>query len=279
MKGFVTLFMLLGSCAVQIGCSSNAKETGAASTAPPIQLAFDAAQSDSAAVSLADRVLAAVGGKENFEAVRYLSFRFVIKSDTGTIADWRHDWDRVQHRYRLAGTLASGEQALVFLNLNTQDGHAFLNGNPAPEDDLQNLLAMAYSRFTSDTYWLLLPFKLKDPGARLQYRGMRQIGANNFAMIHLSFIDEVGLTPENEFNIFIDPAAHEIRRWEYFANAQAQPLVALWEDWQSFGALRFAATRRLEESGRAISFEEIVVAPEVDEQIFAVPAQTQAGMP
>jgi hypothetical protein len=244
-----------------------------------MELAFDAQQSDSSAIMWADRVLAACGGKESLEAARYLAFQFVIKTDTGIVTSWRHDWDRNKHRYRLAGTLAGGEQVLVFLNLITQEGDAFLNGEAAPEDESQNLLAMAYSRFVSDTYWLLAPFKLKDPGARLQYRGMRQIGASTFAMIHLSFIDEVGLTPENEFNIFIDPAAHEIRRWEYFASAQAQPLVALWEDWHSFGALRFAATRRLEESGRTISFEEIVVAPEVDEQIFTVPAQTQAGMP
>ncbi|NUO81459.1 hypothetical protein HUU05_15385 [candidate division KSB1 bacterium] len=278
MKGFVTLFMLLGSCAVQIGCNTNAKETGAASTAPPMQLAFDAAQSDSAAVALADRVLAAVGEKENLDAVRYLSFRFVIKSDTGTIADWRHDWDRVQHRYRLAGTLASGEQALVFLNLNTQDGHAFLNGNPAPEDDLQNLLAMAYSRFTSDTYWLLLPFKLKDPGARLEYLGTQQAGAASFEVIRLSFIDDVGLTPENAYNIFIDPGSHEIRRWEYFEHPEARPLIAWWENWQSFGALKFALQRRLEESDRIISFEDLVVSSEVDANIFTVPAPTQAGM-
>ncbi len=278
MKGFSTLLVLLGCCGWQLGCNSNAKETQEVATAPPILLAFDAAQSDSAAIVWADRVMAAAGGKEKLEAVKQLSFHFIIKADTGVVAAWRHDRDRHKHRYRLAGTLAGGEKVLVFLNLNTQDGQAFLNGNPAPEEELQTLLAMAYSRLISDTYWLLFPFKLKDPGARLQYKGARQIGEAKFEVVHLSFSDDVGLTPDNAFNVFIDPQSHEIRRWEYFEQPEAQPLIAWWDDWQNFDGLKFATQRRLEESRRTISFEDLTFPSAVDENLFLAPAPAHAGM-
>lgn len=278
MKGFFALTLSFMFCIAFLGCGSKAQEHDDAEITPQPQLEFDAAQSDSLALVLADKVCAAAGGNERWDAAQALSFRFVLKADSGVVSSWRHDWDRRGQRYRLSGALASGEQALVFLNLNTQDGSAFLNGNPAPEEQHQALLAMAYSRFTSDTYWLLLPFKLKDPGARLEYRGAKQIGVDSFEVIHLSFIDDVGLTPENEFELFIDPLSHAIRRWEYYEHPEAQPLIAWWENEQDCNDLTLATERRLEESGRTIVFEEIVLSAEVDESLFAPPATTHSGM-
>lgn len=278
MKGFLVSALALMLCVTQMGCGSNAQEFEASEIATPARLEFDATQSDSAAVALADKVLQAAGGSEQLAHVQQLSFQFIIKTDTGVVSTWHHDWDRRNQRYRLSGALASGEQVLVYLNLNAQDGQAFMNGKPAPEDELQALLAMAYSRFTSDTYWLLLPFKLKDAGARLEYRGAVQIATAHYEVLHLSFIDDVGLTPENEFEIFIDPTTYEIRRWEFFEHPEAEARIAWWENWQSFGGLRLATQRRLEESKRVISFEEIIMSPQVDDAIFTVPAMPQAGM-
>ena len=278
MKGFVALALLSVLLIVHVGCGSNAQEKLADENSEQATLQFDASQSDSAAIALAEKVALAAGGSEQLAGVQQLSFQFKIKADSGVVSAWRHDWDRSGQRYRLSGALTSGEQVLVFLNLDTQDGQAFINGNPAPEDELQALLAMAYSRFTSDTYWLLFPFKLKDAGARLEYHGVKQIEATTFEVLHLSFIDDVGLTPENEFEIFIDPATHEIRRWEYFENPEAEPRIAWWDNWQSFGRLKFATQRRLAESDRVIFFEEIVASPQVEDAIFTAPSLTQAGM-
>lgn len=278
MKGFFVLTLALIICIALAGCGSKAQPHEEAEIAPQPRLEFEASQSDAAAVALADKVCAAAGGNARLEAAPALSFRFVLKADSGVVSAWRHDWDRREQRYRLSGVLTSGEQVLVFLNLNTQDGSAFLNGNPAPAEQQQALLAMAYSRFTSDTYWLLLPFKLKDPGARLEYRGTKQIGADSFEVIHLSFIDDVGLTPENEFELFIDPVSHTIRRWEYYEHPEAQPLIAWWENEQDCNGLKLATERRLEESRRTIVFEEIVVSAEIDESRFAPPAATHSGM-
>ncbi len=278
MKGFLVSALALMLCVAQMGCGSNAQENEMSAIATPARLEFDATQSDSAAIALADKVLQAAGGNEQLARVHQLSFQFSIKADSGVVSMWRHDWDRRNQRYRLSGALASGEQVLVYLNLRAQDGQAFMNGNPAPEEELQALLAMAYSRFTSDTYWLLLPFKLKDAGARLEYRGVKQINAAHYEVLHLSFSDDVGLTPENEFEIFIDPATWEIRRWEFFEHPEAEARIAWWEKWQSFGGLRLATQRRLEESDRVLSFEEIVVSSQVDDAIFSAPATPQAGM-
>lgn len=278
MKGFVALALLSVLLVVQAGCGSNAQDNVANENLEQATLQFDASQSDSAAIALAEKVALAAGGSEQLVRVQQLSFQFKIKADSGVVSAWRHDWDRSGQRYRLSGALASGEQVLVFLNLNTQDGQAFINGSPAPEEELQALLAMAYSRFTSDTYWLLLPFKLQDAGARLEYHDVKQIEATTYEVLHLSFIDDVGLTPENEFEIFIDPATHEIRRWEYFENPEAEPRIAWWDNWQSFGRLKFATQRRLAESDRVIFFEEIVAAPQVEDAIFTPPSLTQVGM-
>jgi len=225
---------------------------------------------------LAEKVLAAAGGREKFAAAHYFSFHFVIASDTTVIADWRHDWDRRANRYRLEGELPNGDQVLVLMHLNQQTGRAFRNGEPVPVEEAKPLLALAYSRFLSDFYWLLPAFKLQDPGVRLEYQGVQKINEAAFEVMRLSFAEKTGLTPENSYKLFIDPATFQLRRWEFFAAPQSQPLAAWWENWQNFGGIHLASARRLEGTKRKIFFEEIIVSSVVNESLFAVPTQYAA---
>ncbi|MGH7492754.1 MAG: DUF6503 family protein [bacterium] len=278
MKGFSSLGVV-GVCALVIGCDSppSPTRTFAPALAPAATARHSAApRLDSIATHLAEKVLAAAGGREKFKACNYFSFHFVIESDTGVVADWRHDWDRRNNRYRLEGELPTGEHVLMWMHLNNRTGRAFQNGQPVPVEEAKPLMGLAYSRFLSDFYWLLLPFKLHDPGVRLEYQGRQEIGQVSFETVRLSFADKTGLTPENSYRLFIDPATFRIQRWEFFATPQSTPLVAWWENWQDFNGIALAMERRLEGTSRRILFEELVVSAVVDESLFAVPAQLSA---
>ena len=280
MKGILSLpRWLAGALSLfYLACDPGPEIPKNSSTPQVVAPVFDPSKSDSTALRLAEKVLTSVGGRDRFEKNRYLSFRLSITADMAKVATWRHDWDRATGRYRLEGAWRQYEHVVVYFNLNDQTGRAFINSQPAPEDEVKPLLAMAYSRFLADMYWLLLPFKLQDPGARLEYEGMKEITGSKLEVIRLSFIERVGLTPENTYRIFIDPATNLIQRWEYFATPEAPSLGAWWENWESLGGLKLATTRRMDEGNRKIIFTDVVATSEVDETIFEVPSQARAGV-
>lgn len=240
-------------------------------------LRFDSTQSDTTAIRLAEQAMQALGGPEAFATINYFSFHYVVQSDTGKIVDWKHDWDRAANRYRLEGRLGN-DHLLAYFNLNSQqEGKVFLNGKPAGVDETHSLLGMAYTRFINDTYWLLMPFKLKDPGAKLEYQGMRESEGAAYEVLKLSFIERVGLTPDNVYHIFVDPNSHLIKRWEYFSTRGATPIAAQWNNWQSFGNIKLATERILAGGNRKIVFTDIIAATQIDSSVFAPPAQISAG--
>ena len=113
---------------------------------------------------LADRVMEALGGQEAWDATRYLVFDFA-----GRRTHW---WDRYTGRHRLEGTTRDGESYLVLEDVDDQGeaGRAWFQGEPAEGEQAAELLKNAYAAWINDTYWLLAPYKLRDPGVHLCLR-------------------------------------------------------------------------------------------------------------
>jgi hypothetical protein len=252
-----------------------ASEQSASSVA---QKQFDSSKSDPKAIRIADEIMVALGGRENFEAIKYLSFHFVSVADTKKVSDWRHDWDRRNNNYRLEGTTRDGDHLLAVFNLDTRDGAAFKNGQKMDGEVKIQLLKRAYARYINDTYWLLMPFKLKDAGAVLKYDGSQEINDVKYDVLHLSFADSVGLTPRNIYRVFVDQATRIIHRWEYIEKEGAEPSPAWWEKWNRYGGIKLAEQRTFENSNRKLLFTNIVVSAEVDEKIFEVNSTSTAKL-
>ncbi|MDZ7343903.1 MAG: hypothetical protein ONA90_05255 [candidate division KSB1 bacterium] len=242
------------------------------------QKRFDPSKSDPQAVRIADEVMVAMGGRKNYEAVQYLSFRFVVEADSQIVADRRHAWNRRTNDYRLESVSRDGEHTLAIFNLDTKKGVVFKNGQPANDEEKAQLLTRAYARFINDTYWLLMPFKLKDPGAVLKYDGEQEINEVHYDILRLSFADSVGLTPWNVYRVFVDQATRVVHRWEYFEREGANPTPCWWEHWRFFNGIKLAELRTFEHSNRRIRFLDIVVSNKVSEKIFEVSTSSKASM-
>jgi hypothetical protein len=140
------------------------------------------------------------------------------------------------------------------------------------------LLRRAYGRYINDTYWLLMPFKLKDPGAVLKYEGIQKINEVTYDVLRLSFADSVGLTPRNIYRIFVDQPTRLVHRWEYFEKEGVEPSPAWWEKWRVHGGIKLAEERVFENTNRKLLFTDIVVSREVNEEIFESPSTSMARM-
>jgi len=115
-------------------------------------------ESDPKAIEIANQVIDAVGGRENWESTRYVTWRFLDKR--------LHVWDKWTGRIRVESVGST-----ILMNINTMQGRAWKNGEELHGDDLQRALDYGYEAWTNDTYWIFLPFKLRDLGVILKYVG------------------------------------------------------------------------------------------------------------
>jgi hypothetical protein len=87
---------------------------------------------------------------------------------------------------------------------------------PAQDDDSK----AAYARWVNDSYWLLAPLKVLDPGVKLTYEGPKDCGGAKCETLRMSF-EQVGLTPGDQYVLYIDPETKLLRAWDYIAKPES----------------------------------------------------------
>ena len=92
----------------------------------------------------------------------------------------------------------------MLMNINTKQGRAFRNGNSLIDDELQIALKQIYRAWINDSYWLVMPYKLKDSGVTLTYIEIDQSADGREADILELRFTSVGVTPENKYRVWVD---------------------------------------------------------------------------
>ena len=229
---------------------------------------------DPQAVAVAKRTLDAMGGAKAFEKVRTLSFDFVAEREGKEVARYHHVWDRWNGRYRVEGRNREGHLALSIFNVNEPGtGRSWLDGAALEGDALKAALERAYARFINDTYWLLAPWKLFDPGVHLAYDGEKPCpGGGMCDVLKLSF-ENVGLTPKDHYWIWVTRDGRRMLQWQYvLGGASDPPTTAEWKDWRKMGGLMLSLDKPMVGQPFEIRFENVAVAPARDDSLFAPPA-------
>ncbi len=248
---------------------------------------FDPAKSDPQALKVADELLQALGGKKAWEKARYFSFHWMVEREGKPVADYRHDWDRYTGRYRVEGTNREGKHFVALFNVNSKEGEVYLDGAqlPArqepqaggPADSTKiKFLENAYGRFINDSYWLLMPYKLNDPGVVLDYDGEKELEGQKYDVVKVTF-ENVGLTPKDTYWAYISKTDRLMHRWEYVLQGQepgSAPQPSWWRDWQTVGGIKLAMSKEFEGRPARIYFKEVKVSPTVDEAVFEMTGKT-----
>lgn len=228
-------------------------------------LAPAVAATDPKAAAIADQVLAELGGQQAWDQTRYVHFGF-----SGRRQHW---WDKWDGRYRLEGKTKEGQSYVVLMNVNTRAGSAWLDGQPLQGEALAKQLENAYGAWINDTYWLLMPYKLRDPGVNLAYDGEEKIGDATYDKLALSF-ERVGLTPGDRYWAFINRATHRMDRWQYILESDPPgqaPAAWLWLDWQRYGKILLAPLRKQMTGDRSIALTPIEVPATLPATVFTDP--------
>jgi hypothetical protein len=218
------------------------------------------APADERANAVADEMMAALGGKEKWEKARFLRFTFVRQGRHLTLT-----WDRYSGRYRLEALNDAGVPYVVVMNLLTRQGRAALDGRSLDGAQLSEYLTLATRIWAGESYWLLAPYKLHDPGAVLTYEGEEGEGAGVQDRLHLRF-ENVGLTPGDQFWLYVNRKTRLLDRWRFKLQGGTEGDYR-WSGWERFGGI-LLATERVGASGDRILFEDILVTDALPDEVF-----------
>ncbi len=116
-------------------------------------------------------------------------------------------------------------------------GSVNLNGEQLTHpDSLEKYILKARDMWRNDSYWLFLPFKLKDSGVRLSYAGVGDLDSlNGCEKLEMTF-EEVGKTPDNKYVLWVHPTTKHIVQWDFYPKAEDEKprFTTPWVNYKQF---------------------------------------------
>ena len=187
---------------------------------------------DEKAIAIADKVIKNMGGLKNWNNTRFIAWSW---------RDQYHFWDKYENKFRY-----EKDTLVVISDLNTREGTVYSKGKVlTDETQRRKILDNQYAVWANNSYWLLMPFKLRDKGVTIKYMGAgkTQTGAEA-DLLELTF-DKVGVTPNNRYILAVDKKSGLITEWSFFRNAadEKPTFTRPWTDYETYGKIKIASNR------------------------------------
>jgi len=216
------------------GCRETQRSQSDKKTNPTAR-EFNTEASDARAIAIADRVMKAIGGRESWRETSVISWNFLGRRT--------HTWNKKTGRDSIH---ISASDMVIDLNIQSLDGSVIKEGEEVSHPDtLDKYLQQGYEMWVNDSYWLFMPFKLKDSGVTLNYMGLdsTQSGIPSHKL-KLTF-DNVGVTPQNMYHVYVDTTDFLIKQWAYFPDSASEnpSFVLPWKNYEKHGDILLSGDR------------------------------------
>jgi len=185
---------------------------------------------DEQAARIADKVMDALGGERAWNDTRYVSWKFMGVR--------QHYWDRWTGDIRI-----ESNDVVTLMNVDTKLGKVQKAGEIITDEDmLANYLSRGYDAWEGDSFWMFMPFKLRDPGVNLAYAGEQTLKNGKKADVLRMTFDGVGPEPQGRYDVFVDRESSLVVQWSFYENrSDTKPKFTLpWDGWQKFGKIKLA---------------------------------------
>lgn len=229
---------------------------------PPAE-GFNATASDDTAIALADSVMEAMGGRRAWDSTRYISWEFLgVRSLV---------WDKLTGDVRVEGI---GNDMVILVNIFDKTCRAWQDSAEITHpDSLLNWADFGEQIWVNDSYWLVMPYKLKDSGVTLKYLGKKQftVGQRKGQPAHVLelLFDSVGFTPQNKYDVYVPVSGEKlIYQWDFYnaADEGVPGLSTTWEDWEQYGKIKLAGIHKRE--GDPLNLTKIAVHDTLPPEVF-----------
>lgn len=214
----ISISTILVAGGLMVACSvSSTKEEKQVDTSGAVDVAtnppgagFNVAESDPIAIKLADDVMHAMGGRANWDNTRYLYWNFF---DARTLL-----WDKQTGDVRIDFLK---QDLNILVNVRSLEGKVRKNQVELTQpDSVAKYLTRGKSIWINDSYWLVMPFKLKDSGVTLKYlREDTTLVGEPSDVLQLTF-QAVGDTPDNKYEVWVDRLSKLVNQWAYYPSFQ-----------------------------------------------------------
>jgi hypothetical protein len=186
------------------------------------------------AYRLAAASLEAMGGAEAYDKTRYLSWVFFGRRF--------HVWDKHTGDIRIEYE----DNKVVLMNIHSKEGRAWENGVEITDaEKLAERMTWGYQVWINDSYWLVMPYKLRDPGVNLAYTRDDKMADGSDAYVLTMTFNDVGVTPENKYEVFINKNTMLVSEFAYYAKASDDKpqFNRPWQNWAKFHDIMLSDTR------------------------------------
>lgn len=189
----------------------------------------------------------ALGGAQAFAELAALRFNFGFDRDGDISVGRKHLWDKQTGDYRIEYTQGTDSSYVILFNVNSKEGTSYLNGVALADEENAQRIERAYRSFINDSYWLMAPMKMMDPGV---IRSFVEDSSDAMTDVVKMTFEGVGLTPGDQYWMYVDKATGQLKRWSFVlqGNPDANPRVYDWEGYKSFetpaGTLTFSERKQ-----------------------------------
>ncbi|MDW3194776.1 MAG: hypothetical protein R8G66_20520 [Cytophagales bacterium] len=173
-----------------------------------------------AAEVLTDKMLNAINA-DAYEQLNYLEWTF---------RDGHHfSWNKKDNE-----VIVKWEDFEVQLNPDELTGEAKKNGVALVGDTKQEAIQTAWAYFANDSFWLVAPYKVRDPGTE------RSVIETEEGPALLITYTSGGVTPGDSYLWYLDESGKPVA-WEMWTSIiPVQGLRTTWEDWKEYKGAWFA---------------------------------------
>ena len=190
----------------------------------------------------------AMGGRKSWDETRticwnFFGFRELI-------------WDKWTGDVRID---SERDSTTYLLNINTMEGKVAKNGEEITDPvQAREMLERGKSIWINDSYWLVMPFKLKDSGVTLNYlREDTTMAGQPADVVQLTF-ENIGDTPENKYEVWISKDESLVRQWYYFPTDTSEARIKTpWDDYEQYGQILLSGNRGERGLTNIMVFEEL----------------------
>lgn len=186
---------------ISCSCTLSSEQDREGRNGNPPSPGFDLANSDPAAVELADSIMVAMGGRESWDNTRYITWR----------AGGEHElaWDRRTGNVRME---SPGDSTTYLFRTGRAGGRVWIGEKELLEpDSLSVMLRDARSRWINDSFLLVMPFRLKEDGVTLRYLGEERTDSARYNLLQITISEESEAAPPGEYLAFVDLADNLIK--------------------------------------------------------------------
>ena len=247
MKTLTKISLSLLLIASLISCGEKNQTTSEEPYGNPPAEGFNMAGSDPKAIAIADEVMEAMGGRKAWDNTRIIAWNFFGARQLV--------WDK------WTGDVRVDQGNMTYLiNINNNSGKAYVDGREITDaDSLATFVERGRRAWINDSYWLLMPFKLKDSGVTLKYMG-EEMTKDSIPSEKLELTFEgVGVTPNNRYWVWVDESDHLVKQWAYYRDAAdtSQGFNVPFKNYQRMGEILLSGDRGERQITDIMVFDEL----------------------